>query len=145
MFKKLSWKLAGIFLLKLCLYILIIPILAALVQEFALRIALPILFHVDKIHGPASIGMQMWAMIAFVLFSCIFYIYVLSIHYVKSKFNRRLMRILFIVIPSLFGGVQFANNILLSMLGNLLYNSSYYFFYHIFELYIPSLRSEFKN
>lgn len=138
--KSLNWKLVGLFFLKIFLYILIIPILAALIQDLALRIVLPLLFSVDRISGPNSIGMQMWAMMAFVIYTGLFYIYVFFIRYVKSKFSRRLMLSLFILIPGLLGGVQITMFIHLSILGNLLYNGSYYLFYHLLEYFIPTFR-----
>lgn len=143
-FTSINWKLFGLFFLKLFLYILLIPIAAAFVQDFAMRVALPLLFHVDRISGPNSIGMQMWAMMAFVMYTGLFYIYVVCIRYVKEKFSRRLMLILFIIIPGLMGGAQINMYILLSLLGNLLYNGSYYLFYHLLEYFVPSYRKSLK-
>lgn len=143
--KSLNWKLFGLFFLKIFLYILVIPILAALIQDLALRIVLPLLFNVNKISGPNSIGMQIWAMMAFVIYTGLFYIYVFFIRYVKSKFSRRLMLSLFILIPGLLGGVQITMYIHLSILGNLLYNGSYYLFYHILEYFLPSYRLRLKS
>lgn len=136
----INWKLLGLFFLKLFIYLLMIPILAAFVQEYTLRVALPLLFHVDRISGPNSIGMQMWAMMTFFIYTGLFYIYVFSIRYVKSKSRRRLMLILFILIPGILGGVQITMHVHLTIIGNLLYNGSYYLFYHILASFLPSFR-----
>jgi len=144
LFTSINWKLVCLFFLKLFLYLLVIPIAAAFVQDFATRVALPFLFHVDRISGPNSIGMQMWLMMAFVMYTGLFYIYVFCIRYVKEKFSRRLMLILFILIPGLLGGAQINIYILLSLLGNLLFNGSYYFFYHLIEYFVPSFRKSLK-
>lgn len=136
----INWKLVGLFLCKLFIYLLLIPIAAAFVQEFTMRVALPLLFHVNRISGPNSISMQMWAVMAFFIYTGLFYIYVFCIRYVKSKFNRRLMLILFILIPGIFGGIQITMYIHLTIIGNLLYNGSYYLFYHIIDHFLPSFR-----
>lgn len=144
MISKINWKLVGLFCLKLFLYLLVIPISASIFQTIAFSIALPLLFKVKHITGGTSIGLQIWAMMAVVIYSTLFYIYVLINRYVKSKRRRRWMLFLFIFIPALFGGGQFTMAFYWAILGNLIYNGYYYAMYYVAEYFLPSFRGQLK-
>jgi hypothetical protein len=139
--KSLNWKLIGLFFIKLFLYLLLIPILAELAQEFTFRIALQVLFKTNKISGPSSISMQIWAMMAFVIYTCLFYVYCIFNRYIKLKSNRRLMLILFILIPGMFAGGPITIYAPLTIMGNIFYNGSFYLLYHITGYFVPSFRT----
>ncbi len=144
MISKINWKLVGLFCLKLFLYVLVIPVTASIFQEIAFSIALPLLFKVKHITGGTSIGLQIWAMMAVVIYSTLFYIYVLINRYVKSKRRRRWMLFLFIFIPAFLGGGQFTMAFYWAILGNLIYNGFYYAMYYVAENFLPSFRGQLK-
>ncbi len=144
MISKINWKLVGLFCLKLFLYLLVIPISASIFQTIAFSIALPLLFKVKHITGGASIGLQMWAIMAVVIYSTLFYVYVLINRYVKSKRRRRWMLFLFIFIPAFLGGGQFTMAFYWAILGNLIYNGYYYAMYYLTEYFLPSFRGQLK-
>lgn len=141
----INWSLIGLFFLKLFLYLLVIPISASFFQTVAFRVALPLIFNVKHITGGSSIGLQLWAMMAFVIYSLVFYVYVLSNRYVKSRLGRMWMLFLFIFIPALFGGGQFRLAFYWAILGNLLYNGCYYALYYLAEYFLPSFRGQLKS
>lgn len=143
--KSINWKLVGLFFLKLFLYLLFIPIIASFFQTIAFSVALPLIYKVKHITGAASIGLQIWAMMAVVIYSTFFYIYVWFHRYVKSRRRRRWMLFLFIFIPALFGGGQFKEVFYWAILGNLIYNGFYYALYFIFERFLPSFRGQLKT
>lgn len=144
MISKINWKLVGLFCLKLFLYLLVIPISASIFQTIAFSIALPLLFKVKHITGGTSIGLQIWAIMAVVIYSALFYVYVLINRYIKSKRRRRWMLFLFISIPALFGGGQFTMAFYWAILGNLIYNGYYYAMYYVAEYFLPSFRGQLK-
>ncbi|UAJ14357.1 hypothetical protein [Aquirufa lenticrescens] len=144
MISKINWKLVGLFCLKLFLYLLVIPISASIFQTIAFSIALPLLFKVKHITGGTSIGLQIWAILAVVIYSALFYVYVLINRYIKSKRRRRWMLFLFIFIPALFGGGQFTMAFYWAILGNLIYNGYYYAMYYVAEYFLPSFRGQLK-
>jgi hypothetical protein len=143
--KSINWKLVGLFFLKMFLYLLVIPITASFFQTIAFSIALPLIFKVKHITGAASIGLQIWAMMAVVIYSSFFYFYVWFNRYVKSKRRRKWMLSLFIVVPALLGGGQFTMVFYWAILGNLLYNGYYYAMYLIAEHFLPSFRGQLKS
>ena len=144
MISKINWKLVGLFCLKLFLYLLVIPISASIFQTIAFSIALPLLFKVKHITGGTSIGLQIWAIMAVVIYSTLFYVYVLINRYIKSKRRRRWMLFLFIFIPALFGGGQFTMAFYWAILGNLIYNGYFYSMYYVAEYFLPSFRGQLK-
>lgn len=144
MISKINWKLVGLFCLKLFLYLLVIPISASIFQTIAFSIALPLLFKVKHITGGTSIGLQIWAIMAVVIYSTLFYVYVLINRYIKSKRRRRWMLFLFIFIPALFGGGQFTMAFYWAILGNLIYNGYFYAMYYVAEYFLPSFRGQLK-
>lgn len=143
--KSINWKLVGLFFLKLFLYLLVIPITALLFQTLAFSVALPLIFNVDHISGPSAIGLRFWSMMALVIYSIVFYIYVLFNRYVKSKRRRFWMLFLFIFIPAFMGGGQFTMVFYWAILGNLMYNGFYYVIYFIAEYFLPSFRGQLKK
>jgi hypothetical protein len=143
--KSINWKLVGLFFLKLFLYVVVIPVSASFFQLVAFTVALPIIYDVKFIAGPTAIGLRIWSMMAIVIYTLFFYVYVGLHRFVKTKSLRRWMLFLFIFIPGFLGGAQFTMATYWAILGNLLYSSYFYIVYYIAEYFLPSFRGQLKT
>lgn len=136
----INWKTIGLFCLKLVLYLLVIPITAYVLQFIAFSFVAQYFFKIKNITGGTAIGLRIWSMVAIVIYTFFFYVYVLSNRYVKSIRRRKIMLFLFIFIPGFLVGAQFSLVTNWSIIGNLLYSSSFYVMYYILEFFLPSFR-----
>lgn len=136
----INWKTIGFFCLKLILYLLVIPITAYVLQFIAFSFVVQYFFKVKYITGGTAIGLRIWSMLAIVIYSFFFYVYVLSNRYVKSIRCRKTMLFLFIFIPGFLGGAQFSLVTNWAIIGNLLYNSYFYLMYYMTQYFSPSFR-----
>jgi len=89
--------------------------------------------------------MQIWATMAIVIYSFVFYIYVFVNKYIRSKGARRGLLFAFIFFPGIMGGVGFKYYLLFAILGNLYYSGSYYVLYYLAEYFLPSFRGQLKQ
>ena len=147
MFSKISWKIVGLFCLKLFLYLMLIPLSASFFQTVAFRLVLPVIYNIKHISKGSSIDLQIWAVVilAVEIYSVVFYIYILFNRYVKPIRLQRCIIILFIFVPAFYVGSQFKMAFYWSIFGNLLYNCYYYAMYYIAEYFLPSFRAQLKQ
>lgn len=81
--KTIRWKLVGLFFLKLFLYLIGIPILAALLFDEVYQLAFKHVFQQLHLGGKAGIEIQFWALGAFFMYSGAFYLYAIFNKYIN--------------------------------------------------------------
>ncbi len=143
--KSIPWKLVGLFFLKLFLYLIIIPIAATFIFESLFQLVKSILFKEMGFGGPNGIALRMWATMAFVIYSFVFYLYVFVNKYIRSKSARRGLLFACIFSPAIMGGAGFKYYMLFAIVGNLIYSGSYYVLYYLAEYLLPSFRGQLKQ
>lgn len=143
--KFIYWKLTGLFVAKFFLYLLVIPVCAMVFYDFALRLALPFIFGTNTIGGPSGIGFRMWWSMALAIYNSTFYLFAFIFRFVSSKNLRFWILWISVLLPAIYVGVQFKAVLIWSLVGNLLYNGSYYMFYFILDQFMPSFRIKIKD